>query len=373
LAYTERLKDAEEAARTLTDIQFELKEATLINRIEISEARQELEKFRLASRDSTATDKERYESQLAAIEQVKILRQEREDELDLRQQEIDAMVEAAAGSADLYEARLKQHELDRERVELGTSMIMLENTLTERLNTLLNAYNKSIEASRQQAQAADILNGITVNQTLSNDQLTQSLIKKNEEVQKGTDATLANTDAQDGYNVTLQNSYGILNQMVNLFKNFNFSSLISLIFSGLQIAGSFVSGGATSFIGKFLGFEKGGVIPYAKGGVMVGPSHNQGGIKYALGGRTVELEGGEGVINKKSMSLPWVRDLASQLNQVGGGVKFASGGVTPSQTAIEAQTARLEQVLKQRETVVVTEDIQQGLNTVNVEQNISSI
>ena len=324
--YTQKLVAAENAGRELVQVQFEIKEAMLINRIEISEARQELELFRLASRDANATEAERFQSQKLAIEQVKVLRAEREDELAIRQREIDALKEAAAGSADLYQVRLKQHELDKDSVELQTSLIMLENTLTERLNTLQNAYVKYLDTQSKEVDEQEEFDmsifdsNLTIQQaTQTTDLAAQANEKLAESINSVSTANVDNTDSQEGYNLTLQTSYGILNQMVNLFKNFNFSSLMSLLFSGLQIAGNFVGGGAASgFLGKVLGFKDGGIVR--------GPDHSHGGVKFNIGGVVNELEGGEAVINKRSMSVPWVRDLASQLNQVGGGVKFAQGG-----------------------------------------------
>jgi hypothetical protein len=78
----------------------------------------------------------------------------------------------------------------------------------------------------------------------------------------------------------------------------------------------------------------------AKGGMLRGPSHKEGGIKYAMGGDILELEGGEAVLNKRSMesrdllSLSGTpRDIASSLNSYNGyGVKFSSGGYTPVAT-----------------------------------------
>ena len=65
---------------------------------------------------------------------------------------------------------------------------------------------------------------------------------------------------------------------------------------------------------------------FAKGGVLNGASHAQGGIPTPYG----ELEGGEAVINKKSTSM--FKPILSALNQAGGGVKFESGGVLGSST-----------------------------------------
>jgi len=51
------------------------------------------------------------------------------------------------------------------------------------------------------------------------------------------------------------------------------------------------------------------------GGMVIGPSHENGGVSFASGG--VNLEGGESVINKMS-SLNY-GNLLSQINQSGGG------------------------------------------------------
>ena len=62
---------------------------------------------------------------------------------------------------------------------------------------------------------------------------------------------------------------------------------------------------------------------YADGGMVYGNSHAQGGEKFAVGGRVVELEGGEAVINKRSASM--FRNELSAMNVAGGGVDFSRG------------------------------------------------
>jgi len=64
---------------------------------------------------------------------------------------------------------------------------------------------------------------------------------------------------------------------------------------------------------------------FAKGGLLEGNSHANGGIPATVGGRNVELEGGEAVINKRSTSM-FMREL-SAMNAAGGGVRFANGGI----------------------------------------------
>ena len=63
---------------------------------------------------------------------------------------------------------------------------------------------------------------------------------------------------------------------------------------------------------------------FAKGGILDGPSHSQGGIKTRFG----ELEGGEAVINKRSTAM--FKPMLSKINEAGGGRKFAVGGVLSS-------------------------------------------
>jgi hypothetical protein len=69
-------------------------------------------------------------------------------------------------------------------------------------------------------------------------------------------------------------------------------------------------------------FEQGGLT---RGGMFVGNSHANGGVKFRVGGRIMEAEGGEAIINKKSTSM--FRPVLSAINSYNGnGVKFADGG-----------------------------------------------
>ena len=122
-------------------------------------------------------------------------------------------------------------------------------------------------------------------------------------------------------------------------------------------------------------FEKGGVIDdgkFARGGMVHGPSHAQGGVKFAVGGRVNELEGGEAVINKRSTAM--FRNQLSEMNQAGGGVKFADGGLmsspafTESQFNATSQNNMIGSMEKQRRVVVVEADITDSQSTVSVIQ-----
>ena len=67
---------------------------------------------------------------------------------------------------------------------------------------------------------------------------------------------------------------------------------------------------------------------FAKGGLLTGSSHDQGGIPVSVGGsRVVEAEGGEAIINKRSTQM--FTPLLSAINEAGGGVAFGKGGKLP--------------------------------------------
>ena len=73
--------------------------------------------------------------------------------------------------------------------------------------------------------------------------------------------------------------------------------------------------------------EKNKIMKAARGAYIVGPSHSQGGV-------TMEVEGGEAVLNKKAMAIPQYRALASAMNVSTGGVAFPN---TNSNAAFTAQ------------------------------------
>ena len=123
---------------------------------------------------------------------------------------------------------------------------------------------------------------------------------------------------------------------------------------------------------------KGGMIDeFADGGMVNGKSHAQGGEKFAIGGRVVELEGGEAVINKRSTAM--FRGQLSAMNSAGGGVKFADGGLLNMPSFSQQQFNALGQNQMMgamggaSKVVVVEADITDSQNTVNVIQSSATI
>ena len=119
---------------------------------------------------------------------------------------------------------------------------------------------------------------------------------------------------------------------------------------------------------KFVG-EKGGIIPKFKdGGMVVGPSHKDGGVKFGVNGEVVELEGGEAVINKRSTAM--FRNQLSEMNVAGGGVAFANGGIIPgTSNAIQASSVNNSQIQFDN----LASDIISGINSKEVTVTEASI
>jgi len=125
-------------------------------------------------------------------------------------------------------------------------------------------------------------------------------------------------------------------------------------------------------------FGDGGMIEeFANGGMVNGKSHAQGGEKFAVGGRVVELEGGEAVINKRSTAM--FRSQLSAMNSVGGGVKFADGGLLNMPSFSQQQFNALGQnqmmgaMGSSSKVVVVEADITESQNTVSVIQSQATL
>lgn len=85
---------------------------------------------------------------------------------------------------------------------------------------------------------------------------------------------------------------------------------------------------------------------FQRGGMLRGKSHAQGGIPFTVRGESgFEAEGGEAIINKRSMADPLLRSLASAINVAGGGVAFASGGKVPTPVVSNNGAASLSNIL----------------------------
>ena len=212
------------------------------------------------------------------------------------------------------------------------------------------------EAGNKISMVSNTLSAIS---SLSTNLETLSNLRKAASENVATGSTIAGTIAD-----TLSNIPKAIGAILNQGKGDPYSSFFRMI-------------AMTALVAKVMGkFEKGGVVDdgkkFANGGMVHGASHANGGVKFAVGGRVNELEGGEAVINKRSTAM--FRNQLSSMNQAGGGVKFADGGLLSSPQFTEAQfsannqSAMMGAMGGQRKVVVVESDITTSQSTVSVIQ-----
>ncbi len=166
------------------------------------------------------------------------------------------------------------------------------------------------------------------------------------------------------------------------------------ILTGIRIAASIATTAGQVALISSQQFEQGGTIPDGDG-IVTGRSHRTGGVRKVMGGRAVELEGGEfigtdefgyrNVINKantgrfrnmlmkiKGKTFSGKRKLMSAINSHGGyGVQFAEGGTIPAPIMVNnAASANNELVAVFSEYMKRTEEMIQRLsnqiNTIKV-------
>tara|TARA_R100000544_G_scaffold37100_1_gene27142 strand:- start:9177 stop:12251 length:3075 start_codon:yes stop_codon:yes gene_type:complete len=139
-----------------------------------------------------------------------------------------------------------------------------------------------------------------------------------------------------------------------------------------------------ALVKKVMKFEEGGIVggkfanggvvasKFANGGMVHGASHANGGVKFAVGGRVNELEGGEAVINKRSTAM--FKNQLSSINEAGGGVKFADGGLLNSpQFATQQFSSGLNQNNESKKVYVVESDITSSQRTVGILESNATI
>lgn len=118
-------------------------------------------------------------------------------------------------------------------------------------------------------------------------------------------------------------------------------------------------------------FMQGGFVPEG-GGIAHGRGHIHGGIKFKLGGRAHEMQGGEFVINREATSKNMA--LLSKINASGHYQTGGLVGVSPSSAAVFAnQVSGLQTAFENQQTVLVTEDLDEVQNRIEVTEDRSSL
>ena len=361
LAYNARLQDNIRIAEDYIQMQHDLRLASSQAAIEIAQINNEYQKFRFQSRDDMNDVNTRMESFIAAQDALsrrfKAQRNLQLERIRLAQQFYDGTEQ---GTIQQEEALIKLQAEQVKLTQIETQYWTESRTLVRDGIRLKREYAQAnaevTEEVQRQSIAETGLQGVQTTALLTNQQLNAELQKKNDLIQENTNKTLENSNAQADLNANAAKGLNIGREAVGIVKE------------GFSVRGIFrLLGAAAQFIpvfGPLIGTGLnilGGL--FKKGGIIQGPAHEQGGVKYALGGNIVELEGNEGVINKKSMAIPGVKEVASYLNEIGGGVKFANGGITP-------QTSTSQNIVLP---VLVTEDLNEVQNRVQVIEDLATI
>jgi len=138
---------------------------------------------------------------------------------------------------------------------------------------------------------------------------------------------------QDRNDALLEGAEAIAQSYIEAYKNYEPATAFIVGSIGAGIAAA-QSSAQVAAINKRKFFPK----KFADGGVVNGPSHEQGGVSFTVQGQSgYEMEGGEFIVNKKATAMH--RDLLERINSsyatqpTVGRVKFAQGGLVPSNTA----------------------------------------
>jgi TP901 family phage tail tape measure protein len=309
-------------------------------------------------------------------------------------------VKTMAIANEIDENNIKIHQSQMERLEESVSAMSGVGGALQSLAGDNKSLNDIKNAGIEISKAASIIDTVL---KLKQDLITLGIIKQTEakgaqnivdaqgNIISGTDialkttegalttantaATIADTTAT-GANTTVTG----INTVVT-GASLNVDATKSILSSGknLPFPINLIAFAATIFlISKIMKMfmEKGGIVEqgkkFANGGMVMGKSHAQGGEMFSAGGRLVELEGGEAVINKRSTAM--FRNQLSDMNIAGGGVKFADGGMLNNPAFAQQKfTMGAGKSNGSQKVYVVEADISKSQNQVKVLQASSTI
>jgi hypothetical protein len=292
---------AADAAPKTTDAQIAANQQVLDAEIEYTNASIENEELRIATINGLR--------QQSAETQAQLQQQQVESDLQTAQQAVDVLGQLA----DLVGQ--KRIEAATEREEDAAAAVALEESTLAKINEALEgaegAEKERLEREKKRVEA-------------------NVAAKKKAEEKAAADRIRIEKEV-----AATQKAIAIVQAIINTALG------VSQALASLPPPASFVTAAITAAAGAIQiatiaaqQFAKGGLLPsFADGGVMSGPRHSAGGINLVNGqtGRVMgQIEGGEPVLTRGVANNPLLLSMAGLLNQMGGGVNFAAGGVSPS-------------------------------------------
>ena len=213
----------------------------------------------------------------------------------------------------------KRRENLKNELALELAMVGDDREKQYEINRKYVAMNKQLDEDQLAAKRAMIIQGMDLVEGLGG--FLQNIAGKNKNlakvgilVEKGASVAKAVMNTSEAVTKDLGKSWKIALDIAT--GALSVASIIAAAVKGVQDVDN-VEGGYN---------ERGGNrgSTYARGGLLVGPSHAQGGIATPFG----EMEGGEAIINKRSTAMH--AGLLSIINQSGGGVPIKSTSTVAS-------------------------------------------
>jgi hypothetical protein len=313
----------------------------------------------------------------------------------------------ARAEIDLRESLLtaKQMFADREiETQEDLNRVMLEMQISH-LQVMLETENLTAEqrlSIKERIANAEI--GL-IKQTTKAEKEKKDATQENIDIMKETGSLLMNIGQITGKNSAAAKAgikisqaaavadgiHGLINAEVGIAAQAKLpfpSNIIAMASTAAQVASIVVAlkqllggsggggGGESTTIerGESGRFARGGLT---RGGMFEGASHAHGGVKFAVGGRIHEAEGGEAIINKRSTAA--FRPILSAINSYNGnGVKFADGGLISSgeKFAMGGQLKSVQQIISggmgSTKVVMVESDVTKTQSRVNALESQAS-
>ena len=225
---------------------------------------------------------------------------------------------------------------------IGMALATTAESISKFNDTALENTKARLEAEKDEIAARyeteeDILKSQLNNQLITESQyrqkqkeLRKAQIAEENEIDKKIFESEKKRDRQNATTGYLQALAAIIPNLIVYDKTGNPVELsIKAALSGALATAAYGAELAAISQRKFVGKK------FAEGGMVNGPSHDQGGVPFSVQGRGgYEMEGGEYIVNKRATSMH--RDLLERINKSGrtkataGSYKFAEGGLVSS-------------------------------------------
>ncbi|MRN00225.1 hypothetical protein D1Z97_03260 [Riemerella anatipestifer] len=220
--------------------------------------------------------------------------------------------------------------------------------------------NDLLQLEEDRANGLISLENYNAKKALIEKQHSQAIKDIDKEVQQAKIDGFANVFGQMksvfGEQTALGKASAIAETVINTYKS---ATLAYSSLAGISVVGPALGAAAASLavasglksVQKIMSVQ----TPKAQRGMFIeGKSHAQGGVPIITPNGMIEAEGGEIIINKISASI--FKDLLSDINVAGGGVKFSRGGV------VGGNIAGVQRSLTQkRDDVALVEAVKEGV------------